>query len=105
MATVVDGELDISGRLRARMKELELTIDRLAKESGVRQRTIQGWLTEGRQPRQISLARVENVVGDLGPAIGHEPARPPSITLALRRLRAAEQAIRDAKDILRALES
>jgi transcriptional regulator with XRE-family HTH domain len=104
MATVGGPEWDISAALRQRMREQGLTIERLAVESGVQQRTIQGWLTEGRQPRQIQLARVENVVGDMGPPVAFEPAKPPSVELALRRLRAAERSIREAKEILRQLE-
>jgi transcriptional regulator with XRE-family HTH domain len=103
MATVGEPDWDFSAVLRQRMVDMELTIERLAGASGVSKRTIQGWLREGRHPRDIPLARVESVVGDLGKPMAL-PDQPPSIELAIRRLRAAERSINEAKEVLLKLQ-
>lgn len=82
------------------MASMGLTIAELATQAGVDARTIQGWLTEGRRPRPIPLVKVENVVGSLADVAGLDVPRPPSRAEVLKRLRAAERAIREAREIL-----
>jgi len=99
------------------MKERKLTRYRLAKESGILDATIRGWLQDGSQPRNDLLVKVAEYFGVDPIGLLHGEARPTSgrrlpadvaaalgeIERATHRSEAARRAVKTLAPLFRAL--
>jgi transcriptional regulator with XRE-family HTH domain len=64
---VVSGGPDFPARLKAARLRLGLTLEALADRSGVDPRTLRFWEAGAYTPLRRTLAKVEAIVGGLGP--------------------------------------